>query len=232
MKRKAACNRCGWRTESPWRSGFSLVEMLVVIVIILILSGIVFRISGYATQRAGRSRTAYELELLHNILEEYYAVYGHYPPTSGNVFVDYQNQTGQNVYPPQWQNLVNDPLIGPNLPTNEAPAGLTFFIWSQYAQNVASPAEIAAYNSRWAHYFADLNNGSGLNGELFNTESVGAQGGDYAYSNFTARINDPYGRPYEYKGIAPDFQAYQLYSRGPDGAANTSDDIGRDRWTE
>ncbi len=225
--------RFGWKASSPWRSGFSLIEMLVVIVIILILSGIVYRISSFATRRAGRARTVYELELLHNIMEEYYAVYGHYPPTSGNIFIDHQNETRRNVYPPTWGEYLRDPLIGPNMPVYDPAAGLSYFTFIQYNFGLVPQEEVNAFRNRWAHFFNELHTIESVDIMApVDTTRWGQEGGTLAYSNFNAVIMDPYGNEWQYIGHAPDYQSYLLYSMGPDGVGGNEDDIGRDRWSE
>ncbi len=63
-----------------YRAAFTLVEMLVVIVVILILAGIVFRMTLPAFSQANKALTVARLEKLKAAIEEFYAEYGHYPP--------------------------------------------------------------------------------------------------------------------------------------------------------
>ena len=59
--------------------GFTLIEMLVVIVIISLLTGMVFHLTGVADGRTRRAKTVWKLESFAGILEEYKADYGKYP---------------------------------------------------------------------------------------------------------------------------------------------------------
>ncbi len=61
-------------------SGFTLIEMLVVILIIIVLMGIVFRLAKVSTTAGAASATTARLESLKAAIEEYYAEYGMYPP--------------------------------------------------------------------------------------------------------------------------------------------------------
>ncbi len=224
------------------RAAFSLIELLTVVVIILILTGVLYRVSGYVTQRAGRARTAYELELLRNALDEYYAVYGHYPPTSGTSFTDKWNVTGKNRYPGSW-GYYEEQFPG-QMPTQKDiewdKLGLAFYLQEQFTASDDSPgqapeAERNAYENRWKHYLDELTvvtdsllqrgTDLGLPGEV----------GTLPHSNRYVNIRDPYGRSWVYERVPSDSdrpQAYILYSMGPDGKKDTDDDIGRDRWTD
>lgn len=64
----------------PRRRGFTLIEMMVVIVIIAVLAGLVVRILTKASESAAKAATLAKLERLKAAVEEYYAVYGQYPP--------------------------------------------------------------------------------------------------------------------------------------------------------
>lgn len=63
-------------------SGFTLLEMLVVILIIVVLMGIVFRLARVSTGAGASSDTTARLEALKAALEEFYAEYGMYPPVA------------------------------------------------------------------------------------------------------------------------------------------------------
>lgn len=218
------------------RAGFTLIELLVVVVIILILTGVVYRIGGYVTRRTGRGVAVYQLEILRNILEEYYAVYGHYPPAQGVGYTDVPNFLDNNVYPPNWQNYVDN--FGPNMPIQpQGSTGLVYFIKLQYdyasstnMPNPPSSPEIQAYQNRWQHFFDELYVGDGYNHNEFDTLNIGQEGGLMLYSNWGAGISDPFGHSWQYS-VGPDWQSYELYSVGPN-AGDPSDDIGRDRWAE
>lgn len=62
------------------KAGFTLIEMLVVIVIIIVLAGIVFRMSRPAGDAALRAKCLAELEMIKTLVEEYHAEFGSYPP--------------------------------------------------------------------------------------------------------------------------------------------------------
>lgn len=97
-------------------SGFTLVELLVVILIILALSGILFKISSLVGQKGARMKAAGQLQALHNALAEFYSEYGAYPPSPGSpgnysTSTDYEYElvSGQ---PSAFRNLLaqhNDP---------------------------------------------------------------------------------------------------------------------------
>ncbi len=62
------------------KKGFTLLEMLIVIVILAVLMGIIFRLSSIGTDSSRRATTIYRLQCLENCLSGYYAAFGSYPP--------------------------------------------------------------------------------------------------------------------------------------------------------
>ncbi len=64
------------------KKGFTLLEMLIVIAILAVLMGIVFRLSTIGSDSEKRTTTVYRLQCLENCLSGYYAAYGSYPPVS------------------------------------------------------------------------------------------------------------------------------------------------------
>jgi prepilin-type N-terminal cleavage/methylation domain-containing protein len=61
------------------RSGFTLIELMAVIAVIAILTGIAMGTLQYVQDRAERSRAEAEVELLRNAVEEYRLKWGDYP---------------------------------------------------------------------------------------------------------------------------------------------------------
>lgn len=97
------------------RKGFTLVELLVVTLVIAILAGIVFRITGAASDNEKMQSTVKKMQRLENCLSGYYAAFGSYPPVevhgSRNPFYpvdDYGIQQTQSMNPnygtlnPEW----------------------------------------------------------------------------------------------------------------------------------
>ncbi len=84
------------------RRGFTLIEMLIVIVIILILSGMVLKIMTLVSRKTGITGCMHDLLQIENALAEYYSEYGQYPPGVGdaqeNVEYEYENSGRQ----PEW----------------------------------------------------------------------------------------------------------------------------------
>ncbi len=61
------------------RGGFTLIELMVVIMIMMVLSGIVLGIANYASRKAAEGRARAELQQLRNALDEYRLAVGQYP---------------------------------------------------------------------------------------------------------------------------------------------------------
>jgi len=70
---KRSCARTG-------RHGFTLVEMMVVIIVIAILAGLLLPAIGGAVRRAKNARIALEIAAISQALERYKMEYGEYPP--------------------------------------------------------------------------------------------------------------------------------------------------------
>lgn len=62
------------------KKGFTLVEMLVVVVVVVTLMGITFRLSSIGSVQAERNTAVSRLQKLENCLSGYYAAFGSYPP--------------------------------------------------------------------------------------------------------------------------------------------------------
>ena len=62
------------------RNGFTIIEMLVVVIVIAILSGLVFKMIGAGGSSSDRAKARRQVEALANACEEYRAEYGCYPP--------------------------------------------------------------------------------------------------------------------------------------------------------
>ncbi len=66
--------------SSSFRRGFTLVEMLAVITIIVILGGIVLASSAYVKQKRALSEAKVQVNLLSNAIDQYKIDIGYYPP--------------------------------------------------------------------------------------------------------------------------------------------------------
>lgn len=90
-QRKGASRTVGSRplTTDYWllatgKRGFTLIEILVVIVILAVLAGIVVGAAKYAQTKAARSRAQAEIATMESALEHYKNDNGIYPPSTGN----------------------------------------------------------------------------------------------------------------------------------------------------
>ena len=66
--------------RSRRNGGFTLIEMLVVIVIIVILMGVVFKLSKGAMAKSTYAREVKRLAIIRTLVEEFHAEYNIYPP--------------------------------------------------------------------------------------------------------------------------------------------------------
>ena len=64
------------------KKGFTLVELLIVVVIIVTLMAITFRLAGVASDSSARNVTINRMQRLENALNGYYAAFGSYPPVA------------------------------------------------------------------------------------------------------------------------------------------------------
>lgn len=64
------------------KKGFTLVELLVVVVVLVTLMAIVFRLSAIGNDLSKRNRTIQRMQRLENCLSGYFAAYGSYPPVA------------------------------------------------------------------------------------------------------------------------------------------------------
>ena len=71
------------------RKGFTLVELLVVVVVIVTLMAITFRLGSAGSDQTARARTVNRMQRLENCLSGYYAAYGSYPPVALHGSRDY-----------------------------------------------------------------------------------------------------------------------------------------------
>ena len=67
------------KRTSPKR-GFTLIEMLVVCLIVVLLAGLVFRMVGVIGRHNDTADTVAKIEMVANALEEFKSIYGKYPP--------------------------------------------------------------------------------------------------------------------------------------------------------
>ena len=79
------------------RRGFTLTEMLVVVAIIVILSGLVFGVLSFVWRKAKRDQTQMTFQLISNALEEYDRDHHDFPPSSLGGAVDPTGMEGAEL---------------------------------------------------------------------------------------------------------------------------------------
>ena len=83
------------------KRGFTLVEMLIVVAVLVTLMTITFRLSNIGSDQSKRNSTIARMQRLENCLSGYYAAFGSYPPVklhgSRNIYLQVNNQGIQNV---------------------------------------------------------------------------------------------------------------------------------------
>jgi len=72
------------RRQTQWASrlGFTLVEMLAVVMVILLLAGLMIGVAGYVQKNMAITTTKAQIAALSAALESYKADWGHYPATT------------------------------------------------------------------------------------------------------------------------------------------------------
>ena len=65
------------------QKGFTIVELLIVIVVIAVLAAITIVAFNGVSERAANAKIMNDLKSMHKLIESYYAKYGTYPATAG-----------------------------------------------------------------------------------------------------------------------------------------------------
>ncbi len=80
-RKKTLLNRCANSTKlNRTQSGFTLIELMIVFVIIIVLAGMVLQLMGLSGVKNSEAKTRERLERVAQALEEFRATYGRYPP--------------------------------------------------------------------------------------------------------------------------------------------------------
>ena len=217
--------------------GFTLIEMLVVIVIIVILMGVVFKLSKGAMAKSTYAKEVKRVAILRMLIEEFHAEYnlyppvpeykvngklkqpvnftGHYSPTETyfafglmSVFVD-RGKYCNRAFSVAGENEkdVNRDWLGPNSGFNDPPG---------YDENgrlvVKVPAKDKAFVKRVKPVVDQIYNGD-LNVYI---DSEGHSHG------FTTNVKDSWGNEYVYISKPP-HTTYLIFSPGPDGKYDEND---------
>ena len=108
--------------RAPWTSGFTLMEMMIVMVLIVILAGIGLSVYGNSVQRAKEATLKEDLFRMRDAIDQYYADKNKYPSSLEDLVsekylravpVDPFTQNADT-----WQTTASDP--DPSQPTLEA----------------------------------------------------------------------------------------------------------------
>jgi len=209
--------------QASRKSAFSLVEMLVVIAIIGILVGIVIKVQSLIGERTAKAQTVRRLENIKMCLEEYYRAYGRYPAQSSdpiNHGTEYESFSDAGSFPVDWD------LIKDSLPQS-AYVGLVRHIG---AGNYSFADK--EHSAKWAEYF-----NSDVGFDWWYKENVGVISGSgwgaVSFTNAIYWLEDGWERQFVYQcDTNGRQQSFDLYSKGPDGAAGTVDDIGSRGFAE
>lgn len=215
------------------RNGFTLIELMGVVVIILILLGFTFKIGGSVGKKIRIADTAKKMEHLKMCIEEYYVKFGRYPPVTdadgeacswinGNERFGMEDEYGAvaSAYAESGDSFNQHP--------NTLPAYLTTAGW---LTDVMTDGEIGEYRNQtgWGSYWpSEDEEATNETGAVI--EDDHASVGHFIFSNRVYTIKDAWGGLFQYDASEPDFQSYRLWSNGPDGAEGTADDVGHDSF--
>lgn len=168
-------------------AGFTLIEMLGVVLILSILLSAFFGLFPYTRKVVERKRGQREIELIRMALEEYHANFGVYPPTRRNVY----------------ERRSTDPLFPP--PDMHFKTGLTWYLYH------------GPENHRWKRFLARVHTSGGTPDydEWHKPDPFSPQI-NLEWTNNTTVIIDPWFQEYHYE-VGRDYQSYVLWSSGPPG---------------
>ena len=188
------------------QTGFSLLEMVVVVAVILILAGMLLGVGKYIKIRAEIDLTKSELEVLVTALQQYY-----------DDFTAFPFDTDMN----------NDGLMNDDYLVTDLEADLNGLVSGGVLEDIdASSAAL--------FYFLDKGPNSrkivdALSGSLVSNKDASGAAITFTFTATSETIDlprfiDVWGNSIRYEYL-PDTAFPILTSAGPDGAMNTSDDV-------
>jgi len=108
--------------RAPWTSGFTLMEMMIVMVLIVILAGIGLSVYGNSVQRAKEATLKEDLFRMRDAIDQYYADKNKYPSSLEDLVSEkYLRAVPVDPFTQNtdtWQTTASDP--DPSQPTLEA----------------------------------------------------------------------------------------------------------------
>ena len=227
------------------RAGFTLVEMLVVIVIILVLMGLVFKMSRPVIGKQAEAVTIRNLERLKAALEEYYAEYGQYPPVPHypNIrkWLDPDLPDGAMIQPLcyeyNWDGGMRSDMVGKfgdeNHEYKDGPL-FSFGLMSFLVPRRGGTGGINGWPTIYDHpQWLDYNEGTEDSErdkracarwapfleDIIYTDFGGRSIDGDAYTNYFKTVRDGWESPLVYVSPPP-HQTYLLFSKGPDKACD------------
>lgn len=177
--------------------------------------------------------TQESLDALTGTLHSYWEAYGVFPPVEPGVCTvhsgcqvcyQYEDTNTQSSF--VIAKLYDDPALG-----NLFDMGLISYLWPRARSGIAhtaNPEYVAdtsadlAIKASWSDTL-DALDALGAR-RYFSVSNILAGGGETWYANRVESLQDAWGNPYRYI-CDPPYQAYSLFSVGPDGMASTADDI-------
>jgi len=221
------------RKDSP---GFTLIEMLMVILVIAVLAGMILYSAGRIGQSNARADTVQKIEKVRAAIEEFYAEYGQYPPVPS-----YPGVGQPNYYEyPSVSTVGQAPSLRNNSDWSQGPIftfGLMSYLtprWAPAYPIIQGDATLVNNNTQWSTNNTSIDTtvegvwgdqprdlaamkrwAPFLNGIV--TTDVLAEARSLAtYTNTINVVYDGWRRPLRYHSDPP-YQSYDVWSVGPDG---------------
>lgn len=229
------------RTKPISRSGFTLVEMLVVILVIAVLAGMILFSVRKIGDKNAKADTVQKIEKLRAAVEEFYAEYGQYPPVPSYDGVD------QPIYYelPSHDTLSKAGSLKGNSDWKSGPIftfGLMAYLdqrYSKYTNSIPSNltqagADLINGNTQWStnnNYIDTVHEVWGdqprdvhamkrwmpfLSKITITVPRGEMLNGSLAYTNQVITVQDGWGRDLHYHSDPP-YQSYDIWSVGGDG---------------
>jgi prepilin-type N-terminal cleavage/methylation domain-containing protein len=196
-------------SRNPKSQGFTLIELMMVILVILVLAGMLFKLGPIIRNRSERAKALQDLANIEHALNEYYAEYNMYPPVQTTVFkyerFDLQppvmKDPGFTNYVDVWHYGLYSHLYarqGPAKPNPKNPG------W-----NPDTVRDVKA-KERWKHYLTKVRTKSPT---PYVSNDIGTV--VLIYSNGYSTMVDPWGAEYKYESKPP-YLSYRLWSSNLD----------------